>query len=224
MDAAYWNSLLADYRNASQQAFGRLVSDNALLLAMSVAQHETANGLAWPGTYNFGAVQLRKLTADEQSQFNADTLKAGDKFPGNPGGVLHVDTHPTSAGSIPYAVWFAAFPTRVDGIAYFLKVLWRCSKAAPEADGATAATVAQAMYASPPDAGGYYEGWKPGARPPSQRTQPLTAPELGNISDYAGAVDKCLAMINAVLVPATVTYQLSDDAPMPHVDPGGANV
>src|SRR5580704_10232348 len=112
MDAAYWASLAADYQAAWTRVFGRPCNYRALCLAMSVAEHETNNSRAWPGTNNFGAVQLRSLTADEMDEFRAGKLKAGEIFQstnGAPGGVLHIDTHPTASGPEPYPVWFVYF-------------------------------------------------------------------------------------------------------------------
>lgn len=207
MDAAYWTSLADDYVAAYQQAFGRPApSKSPLILSMSCAEHETNNGRAWPGTNNFGACQLRGLTPDENTAFHAGTLKAGDYTPSRDG-VLHVDTHPTPSGPAPYPVWFAAFPTRVAGIAFFLKTLYRLSSNAPDADGATCATVAEAMYRH-----GYYEGAHAGCRPVALRVGPLTPPEQANVGDYARAMNLCLTSI--------MTYLSSWDVPTPPPAPG----
>ncbi len=156
---------------------------------MACAEHETNNGRAWPGTNNFGACQLRGLSPAENAAFQAGTLKAGDYTPSRDG-VLQVDTHPGPKGPVPYPVWFAAFPTRVAGVAFFLKTLYRLSSAAPDADGATCATVAEAMYRH-----GYYEGAHAGGRPVALRKSPLTAPEQANVNDYARAMNACRAVI-----------------------------
>lgn len=218
MDKQYWVDLAADYDAAAvKTSLGK--TRTALLLAMAVAEHETLNGRAWPGSNNFGAVQLRQLTADEHARFAAGTLKAGDKFeppaPGQPGGVLHVDTHPTKVKddqgnlhdkSVPYPVWFAYFPERVDGVAFFLKALWRLSGGAPDAAGATPYTVALAMYRH-----GYYEGFHGGARPVGQRSDPLTTPEQQNVDDYSKAVTWCFAGIRLVLADWATIAVGSDD-------------
>lgn len=194
MDATYWTGLADDYAAAYAQAFGKPPSGKSpLILAMSCAEHETNNGRAWPGTNNFGACQLRGLTAVENSAFREGALKAGDYTPSR-NGVLHVDTHPTPRGPVPYPVWFAAFPTRVAGVAFFLKTLWRLSSGAPDVDGATCATVAEAMYRH-----GYYEGAHAGGRPVPLRVGPLTPPEQANVNDYAGAMNRCLTAIMASL-------------------------
>ena len=215
----YWQSLAVDYDTAAAQAFSRVVNRDALNLAMAVAQHETCNGAAWPGSNNFGAVQLRGLTADEAQAFHDGTLRAGD-YNADRSGVLHVDTHPPG---IPYPVWFAAFPTRVAGSAYFLKTLWRLTGGACEAPDATPATVALAMYCRH-----YFEGRHVDDRPwVPIRPTPLDAPEQDNVSEYAGAVAKCLADIivglggweTAQQSSATPTIAPTDPAPpMPHED------
>lgn len=191
LDANYWIPLLEDYRQGYAQAFppNPPPTRESLILAASVAEHETNNGRAWVGSNNFGSVQLRPLTLQERSSFDAGTLKAGDYTPTRDG-VLHVDTHPGPSGPIPYPVWFAAFASRVAGIAHFLKTLWRDSANEPDRLGATPATLAQAMYVC-----GYYEGAHHGARPVGQRKEPLTVPEIANVADYAAAVARCQATI-----------------------------
>lgn len=196
----YWTGLASDYVAAYKQAFPTaggasesLPLRSAVCLCMAVAEHETNNGRAWPGTNNFGAVQLRRLTPDELAAFQAGTLKAGD-YNADRTGVLHVDTHPGPGGSVPYPVWFAAFARRIDGIAHFLKVLYRLSTDEPDREGADSRSLALAMYLH-----GYFEGGHPGARPVSLRAAPFNAAELANVSDYAGAVEKCLVTILAAL-------------------------
>ena len=193
LDPNYWPELASDYDRAAVQQFGRIVSRDALCLAMSVAEHETNNGRAWPGTNNFGAVQLRTLTVQEVTAFQAGTLKAGDYTP-NRDGVLHVDTHPTPSGPQPYPVWFAAFDSRVNGIAFFLKKLWSLSDAVAESQGCTTNELALRMYLHY-----YFEGAHPGARGWGKRSVPLTPPEAANVSDYAAAITKCLTTITSAL-------------------------
>lgn len=191
----YWRELEAAYETAFASAFGREAERFDVLLAMLVAELETQNGRAWPGTWNFGAVQLRALTADELAHYHAGTLKAGDTFPGNPGGVLHVDTHPTTSGPQFYPVWFAAFPTRLDGIRYFLKsAVYATAGELAAAHTGDDAKLARAMYLR-----GYYEGGAPGARPWWQRTEPLNAAEEKNVAAYAHAMDAHRSAITAAL-------------------------
>jgi hypothetical protein len=183
MDASYWTTLATDYVNSFTRVFGDLPSKHCVLFAMAVGEFETQSGRAWPGSNNVGAVHLRRLTTDELAAFHAGTLKAGDRIPGNPGGILHVDTAPTANGPIAYPVWFATFPTQVDGITYFLKVLYKVRpncKAAGDDPNGTLLDLATAQYVS-----GYFEGNRSGARPVGQRTPPFTEPELANIHDYA---------------------------------------
>lgn len=194
VDTAYWLALYSDYAAAWTKQFGGQALQNTLLIAMSVAEHETNNGRAWPGTNNFGAVQLRPLTAQEYDRWQIGTLKAGDTFPGDPGGVLHIDTHPTPSGPKPYPVWFAAFAARVDGIAYFLATLGRLSGKPLFAPDATTATVAKAMYQH-----GYFEGAHAGARGVGYRVDPLNAGEQANVNDYAAACARILPILKAAI-------------------------
>jgi len=199
-DPSYWLSLAEDYLTAWSLAFpsaGGLASEpshrNAIEIAMSCAEHETNNGRAWPGQNNFGAVQLRSLTADEQAAFDAGAIKAGD-YTASRDGCLRVDTHPGPTGPVPYPMWFAAFPDRPAGIAHFIKTLYRLTGGMFSDDAATCASTAQAMYLH-----GYYEGAHHGARPVGHRVNPLTAPELANIADYAGAMQRCRDVIVPML-------------------------
>jgi hypothetical protein len=214
LPADYWPLLAADYLTGYALAFpsaGGIASEpshrNAIIIAMSVAEHETNNGRAWPGTNNFGAVQLRTLTPNELASFQAGTLKAGD-YNAAHDGVLHVDTHPPG---IPYPVWFAAFPTRAEGIWRYLQTLWRLSAGRADFTDATCADVVKEMYLH-----GYFEGFHPGARPVGKRTLPLTPPEQANVDDYTGAVQKCRDMIE----PQLDSWDYGRDQNVPTVDPG----
>jgi hypothetical protein len=200
LDRVYWESLAADYIAAYAGLWppaGGIASEpshrNALIIAMSIAEHETNNGRAWPDTNNFGAVQLRGLTSQERALYDYGSLKAGDYTPERDG-VLHVDTHPGPRGPQKYPVWFAAFDKRVDGITHFIRTLWRLSGAAPDAEDATCATVALAMYQH-----GYYEGAHPGARLVGKRSLPLIVAEQLNVDDYARATEACRGSIEAML-------------------------
>lgn len=207
LDKNYWTELAADYVTA-----GPYRTKRALILAMAVAEHETCSSRAWPGTWNFGAVQLRTLTSAERDAFKSGTLKAGSTYPGNPGGVLHVDTHPTPQGPVPYPVWFATFPDRVSGIAYFLRVLDKLSNGAATKPDAWAGSLAEAMYLR-----GYYEGAHAGARPLGQRVAPYNAGEAANISDYTLAVTRCLT---AIVPQLPADWQAEDPRQPPTPPPG----
>lgn len=190
LDVDYWIGLANDYAAAAPGALGHQPPRWALVLAMSIAEHETNNGRAWPGAWNFGAVQLRELTAAEQTAFAGGQLHAGDYTRDThradvPRGILQVDTHPGPSGPIRYGVWFAAFDSRVQGIAYFLRTLWRLTGGAAELPDAGCATVAEAMYRR-----GYFEGAHHGARPVGARIGTLTAPEQANVDDYATAMSR----------------------------------
>ena len=210
MDPSYWQGLYADYVTASAKCFGTAKSKNALLLAMSVAEHETNNGRAWPHTNNFGAVQLRSCTAAELDQIKAGTLKAGDTYAGSPGGVLHIDTHPVKGGSIPYPVWFVYFgDDRVSGIAYFLRTLLRLSAACLDADATcNAKDLCDQMYAHH-----YFEGFHPDDKPfQGVRSLPLDAIEQKTSDEYAGAVSACWTTISGALGTGDVNQEPSGPA------------
>ena len=215
----YWPALLSDYVIAYQQAFPTAggsseatPSRGALILACSVAQHETQNGLAWPGTNNFGAVQLRGLTLQEKTAFDDGTLKSGDYTPDRTG-VLHVDTHPSPSGSIPYPVWFAAFPDRILGIAHYLKALYRLSDSEADRDGATCESLVLHMYEH-----GYFEEFdhhRGIVRPVGKRSVPLLPEEQARVDDYAGAVNACLAMICGALTAWDYGRDINTETPDP---------
>ena len=176
---------------------------------MSVAEHETNFGRAWPGQNNLGAVQLRALTPAELAAYEAGTLKVGDYTPDRTG-CLRVDTHPGPNGPVPYPEWFAAFPTRAQGIAHFLRVLWRLSSGVADAVDCTPFQLADAMYQ-----GGYFEGAHHGARPVGHRSYPLTPPEQANVTDYANAIAACMGEIAAQLV----SWDYGRDQNVSTVDP-----
>jgi hypothetical protein len=219
-DAAWWIACANDVLTAYGEAFpsaGGVASEpshrDAIILAMAVAEHETNCGEAWRGSNNWGAVQLRSLTADELAAFHDGTIHAGD-YNAAHDGVLHVDTHPLGNGaSEPYPVWFAAFPTRVEGIAHFLRVLWRTSLGAPDEFGATPETVAREMYR-----GRYFEGAHKDDRGyQTRRALPLSAPEQANVTDYANAVARCCTTIAPML--ATWDYGITPNDPDKTIDP-----
>lgn len=217
LPANYWPALLADYVAAYQAAFPTaggaaesLPTRNALILACSVAEHETNNGRAWEGQNNFGAVQLRGLTLQERAAYDAGELKAGD-YTADRTGCLRIDTHPGPTGPIPYPEWFAAFATRPEGIAHFLRVLWRLSSSYADEPDATPFGLADAMYQR-----GYYEGAHHGARPVGNRNYPLSAAEQANVTDYANAIAHCMGFIG----PALETWDYGRDAAVTEtVDP-----
>jgi len=214
MDPQYWASLYADYVTAAART-GKTWSKAALLVAMSCAEHETNNGRAWPHTSNFGAVQLRSCNADELARIKAGTLKAGDTFPGNPGGVLHIDTHPVKGGSLPYPVWFVYFgDDRVAGIAYFLQTLDRLSSGVLHVDATCDSTdCATEMYRKH-----YYEGFVMDDRQfQNVRTLPLSANEQKNVDAYAGAMDACWRTISAAIGTGETNVSTTD-APVAQVN------
>lgn len=156
----------------------------AVVLALAVAIHETNAGDSWPGPdgvvgtcddeNNWGATTLRALNAAERSVLSqagilptvdashvarakaAMIALAASGLP-LPQGVIHCDSAPEQG---PYFVWFASFPTPVDGAAYFLKLLCgvqqpKAAKAVLLSPDGTEMKLAAAMYGA-----GYYTGFK----------------------------------------------------------------
>lgn len=216
--SAYWASLANTYVIAYARLFGISPSKHAVLFAMTVAEHETRNGRAWPGCNNFGGVQLRRLTTEERAAFDAGTLKAGARLAGNPGGELHVDTTPTAHGNVAYPVWFAAFPTVIDGVTYFLKILLKgrpACRVVVDSPSAPLADLATMMYVT-----GYYEGFHAGGRPLGKRSLPLLPAEQANVDDYTKALERNLVTLTTGLGPeweanGTLPGRVSESVPVP---------
>lgn len=203
---AYWKQLANDYVAAFKK-IGLTPTRHAVLLAAAPAEFETNNSRAWPGTYNFGAVQGRGLTSDEQAKLASGELQAGARLPGNPGFVLHYDTNPDKGGA-KYAVWFVAFPTQVDGIVYYLKVLTGKALSVLIDPSGTLRQLATAMYL-----GGYYQGRHAGARPYYKRSYPLLDAEKANINDYTSAIESTHRALEFNMG----AYLPPEDKPMPEV-------
>jgi hypothetical protein len=203
----YWTELADNYVVAYRHLFEASPSSHAVIFAMCVAEHETRNGRAWAGSHNFGGVQLRGLTPEESAKFKAGQLSAGATLPGNPGGILKVDTTPTPTGPRTYPVWFATFPTEVDGIIYFLKVLFgyrHGCKAVADDDEGSLEQLAGAMYST-----GYYEGFVSGARPLDERIPPFNQAEQANVDAYTSALMGAFRTISLELVDWKVGFNLS---------------
>jgi len=177
-----WKRKAEAIRLAWIQRQGRPPRKHEALLALSVAEHETNCGDAWPGENNWGAVQWRVPTKAEKDMIASGDLKAGSRVPG---GALHRDSSPTTGA---YWVWFRAFDSEIDGASWFVKILISdrlpCARVA-EDDASSPADLAKAMYET-----GYYEGIhdprKPGGRE-------------ANIADYAGAITRIYYVIAEAL-------------------------
>jgi hypothetical protein len=144
-------------RAAWRLVLGGEPSENALVLALAVADRETRMGDAWPGEHNWGWLHRRSLSAAERntlssSGLDVDSAKASQLsraralLVAGPGEALHIDTGPDA----PYYVWTYAFPTDAEGAAKFLEVLVKKRPAvAAILDSATPLELARAMYGTP---------------------------------------------------------------------------
>lgn len=180
--------------------FGSDPSVGAAVLALGVAQHETQCGDAWPGEYNWGAVQLRKLRTDERALagtpapervYEARRALAAASIV-EPAGALHVDSSP---GKGWYWVYFCRFADDNAGADWFVHVLAEQSYATKAAlSTGSADAVARAMYGRH-----YFEG----VHVPTEMYHlpdgsVVPGSEL-NIRDYASAIARKSAAIRPAL-------------------------
>jgi hypothetical protein len=211
-DRSYWQKLVDDYTEAFKR-LGLTPTKHALLLAATPGEFETNSGRAWPGTYNVGAVQGRALTQEEQAKLASGELRPGARIAGDPGYVLQYDTNPDKGGA-KYPVWFVAFPTQLDGILYYLRVLLGKAKSVVVDPAGTLRQLATAMYL-----GGYYQGRHAGARPYYKRALPLTVPEQANVDDYTKALEGVYAQ---TIEPNMGPLIQEEKSPMPDPTPAPA--
>lgn len=211
MDRVYWERLVDDYITAFRLVTGTTPTPHALLLVATPAEFETNSGRAWPGTFNFGAVQGRAPTPEERAEIEAGTLKEGARITGAPGYVLHVDTDPVRG---PYFMWFAAFTNQRDGVAHYLRTLLRPETLKVVRANGTLRELALAMYLA-----GYYVGKHPGARYYTQRKRPLLAAEQANIDDYANALERVFRQTIEPNMSPIATAKLAEPPPMPTPTP-----
>lgn len=166
-----WATKATAFATAWQNTFKTPPSFWCVALGLSVAQHETFCGDAWPGEHNWGAVQLGGLNPAEEAVLKAASITPSEanlaaaitalEAAGHmrTGGALHVDTSPVGG---PYFAWFRAFPTDLDGATCFVETLAgvtrpKCKAVMDAALGAWTAdcqALAQAMYDTH-----YYEGF-----------------------------------------------------------------
>src|SRR5208282_454482 len=197
--------------------------------ALSVAQHETLCGDAWPGEYNWGALQLRATLTDLERGVlqglapNPQNVKlargmlaaavVAGTVPDEPNGALHVDSSP---GRGWYWVFFRKFPNDTAGAAFFIHVLCEnrpgCMsilKSATQNWSTDLLDLASAMYATH-----YYEGFR---IPTQMYTKPDGTKVTGvvmNELDYASSLEKIAPTIFDALQgwehpPLPVQYDLS---------------
>lgn len=175
-------------------------SMRSIAVLLSVGEHETRNGDAWPGENNVGATTRRPLHADERAVLAAAgiaptvgpshiaieaqakmaiaaAVSAGTIADPGPGCALHCDSTPTGG---PYFVFFAAFPTEEEGFAYFASFFKTAAEKQAIADG-NPSELAAAMFHA-----GYYTGF--------HKNDPAA-----NIADYAAALNRIFPSIVAAL-------------------------
>jgi hypothetical protein len=203
-------------------------SKDAVAITVAQADFETRDGDAWSQCFNWGAVDLRAITAPEALAISNGALKDGDwLYPDGshssvrkPGaiGQLHTDTHPGSDGAEKYHTWFAAFDDDVAGAQHFLEVVFRMIG---DFDWTGARNLMVHDYATRLYLHGYFEGEVPGARPYAARKLPLTNPEAANVTNYARSITECLVGIDKALtaweLPVTTPPPVADFVP-PEVD------
>lgn len=186
---------------------------SAVVLALSVAQHETRCGDAWPGEYNWGATTLRSLTAaerdvlakagiaptvghghNERSAAAQAALVAAGLAPAN--GVIHADSTTDAKGQHPYFVYFFRGTDDADGARYFLQLLagkGKPAKAVLDDPKGTEHGLAAAMYAR-----GYFWGFKPHGKYTAKDGTERDG-NAENIAAYAGALQRITPTIRAAL-------------------------
>ena len=175
-------------------------SMRSIAVLLSVGEHETRNGDAWPGENNVGATTRRPLHADERAVLAAAgiaptvgpshiaieaqarmalaaAVNAGTIADPGPGCALHCDSTPTGG---PYFVFFAAFPTEEEGFAYFAGFFKTAAEKAAIAAGDPSALAAAMFHA------GYYTGF--------HKNDPAT-----NIADYAAGLNRVFPAIVSAL-------------------------
>lgn len=173
MPTERWTKKANAFATAWFQKYGRLVPTAALCEACAVAQHETLCGDAWPGEFNWGAVQLRGLTFGEKAVLThvepspknvagarvaLANAVAANAIPAEPNGALHVDSSP---GKGWYWVYFHKFENDIAGARFFIHVLCdqrpRCLETLQSAGGnweVECSDLAERMYETH-----YYEGF-----------------------------------------------------------------
>ncbi len=184
------NSAIAGYR----LVFAADPTDGELRYLLAVGEHETQCGDGMRGdlgsAHNWGGVQWRVPYADELAATQDGRLHAGSMIPG---GILRQDTRP---GGQKYWVWFRAYPDDAHGAASLCATLYKYApgtRLAAQNNGSPT-DVATQMYLR-----GYFEGGHKGARATTQRSVPLTAPELANVTDYAAGLTAKLAAFSAYI-------------------------
>ncbi len=175
---------------AWKKRYGVMPSKHAVVLVCAVAEHETQCGDAWGFSHNWGAIQRRVLTAEERAVATA----GGTPNPKDAFEELHGDSSPVHGR---YQTWFWKFPDDVQGADKLLQVLLD-NRSAIKAHTDTLGTdeLARLMYLSH-----YYEGFHDPRPKPDEAVAPggLTLGQLANIADYARAIARTSAALEAGL-------------------------
>jgi peptidoglycan hydrolase-like protein with peptidoglycan-binding domain len=199
--AQWWDKANA-YAAGWAEKLGGSPSLHNTALGLSVAQHETHCGDAWPGEHNWGAVQKRLPNEPEKAALAAagivakpanvkaarDAIAAAiasGTAPPLDSEALHVDSSP---GKGWYFVYFWAFATDAEGAALFVHVLAQdrpSCQADLESDAADEQQLAADMYETH-----YYEGFHDPNQPGGAQA---------NIDDYATALGRWRPQIQAAL-------------------------
>lgn len=205
MNARWYNKANA-FAAAWKSKFGVDPSMATVALGLSVAQHETRCGDAWPGEYNWGAVQHRVPNTLERAVLSV----AGPPNPKAVGAAREALTAAIAAGTIPapvqcalhvdsspgkgwYWVFFWSFDNDEQGAAFFIRIIAEnraaCRAALENATlenlESSATALATQMYRSR-----YYEGFHNPKEPGGVQA---------NIDDYAGGLQRILPGIVAGL-------------------------
>lgn len=213
MSTERWQSKARAFSAGWRERFGVDPPRPAVVLGLAVAEHETRCGDAWPGEYNWGAVQDRRLNDDEKAAIASiaphpstvaaarEALKAaGQRWNG-----LHVDSSP---GKGYYWIFFRVHADDAAGASDFVKVIAinagrQACKEALEAGSAF--MLADAMYRTR-----YYEGfYKRGhhyerqangkwTEVPAKTSSSWSGEEL-NVSAYSGALQSLSRVIGPAL-------------------------
>lgn len=212
-----WYTKANAYAAAWRGIFGADPIKNAVVLGLSVAEHETRCGDDWAGENNWGAVQDREPTADELDAVsgipphpsNVEEARAAIAVHGYRTAGFHADYTPRKPAHY-YWVYFATFATEAEGAARCVHVLAEqrptCRNVLMDPLGSEHA-LAERMRAT-----GYYEGfrnpkgtyeYRDGAWHEVQPSDPAQGPRRAgndlNIDDYAGALSKLTPGIRAAL-------------------------
>ena len=201
MSKARWYAKANAYAAGWKKGFGDSPSTSNVALGLSVAQLETSCGDAWPGAFNWGAVQRRTLSSSEKlvlssvkaslsnlslAKSTLNSARASGTLPAaDSRDYLWVDTSPVNGA---YWIYFWAFPNDDEGAAFFINTLAAkrpgCKSVLVSANP-TASDLASAMYSSK-----YYEGFHDPSKPGGAQS---------NINDYSAGISRNLNSITNAL-------------------------